>query len=231
LYDKVNLYDTLRAVQCSNVSAARITNCWQTVDGIAHNMLNFLENHDEQRFGSKQYAGDPGLVTPSLVVSATINTGAMMIYAGQELGEQATDAEGYSGLDGRTTIFDYWSIPTIRRWFNEGKCDESRLSGREIWLRNKYKTILNICNSEKAISQGHFFDLMYVNYTNPGLNPHKHSRKSFAFSQIFLLYSSPEHFETQKNLQDNLQPKVRELCPYGYSQVPGKNTPHQDYSL
>lgn len=173
LYDKVNLYDTLRAVQCSNVSAARITNCWQTVDGIANNMLNFLENHDEQRFGSKQYAGDPGLVTPSLVVSAMINTGAMMIYAGQELGEQATDAEGYSGLDGRTTIFDYWSIPTVRRWFNEGKCDEGHLSGREIWLRNKYKTILNLCNREKAISQGSFFDLMYVNYTNPGLNPHK----------------------------------------------------------
>ncbi len=177
LYDKVNLYDTLRAVQCSNVSAARITNCWQTVDGISHNMLNFLENHDEQRFGSRQYAGDPGLVTPSLVVCSMINTGAMMIYAGQELGEQASDAEGYSGNDGRTTIFDYWSIPTLRRWFNDGKCDYSHLSNREIWLRDKYKTILNLCNSEKAISQGRFFDLMYVNYSNPGLNPHK----QFAF--------------------------------------------------
>ena len=33
-----------------------------------------------------------------------------MIYAGQELGEKAEDAEGFSGHDGRTTIFDYWSI-------------------------------------------------------------------------------------------------------------------------
>lgn len=173
LYDKVNLYDTLRGIQCSNFSAARITNCWQTVDGIGGNMLNFLENHDEQRFGSRQYAGDPGLAIPSLVVSSMISTGPMMIYAGQELGEQATDAEGYSGHDGRTTIFDYWSIPTVRRWINGGKCDESRLSGREIWLRNKYKTILNICNNEKAISSGRFFDLMYVNYNNASLSPHK----------------------------------------------------------
>lgn len=173
LYDKVNLYDTLRAVQCHNHSAATITNCWQTVDGISEHMLNFLENHDEQRFGSEQYAGDPAKVIPSLVVSAMIATGPMMIYAGQELGEQATDAEGYSGPDGRTTIFDYWSIPTVRRWLNSGHCDGAGLTPREKWLRERYSTILNLCNSEKAITQGRFFDLMYVNYDNPDLNPHR----------------------------------------------------------
>ncbi len=173
LYDKVNLYDTLRGIQCHNVSAAQLTHCWQTVDGIGEHMLNFLENHDEQRFGSKFYAGDPSLVIPSLVVSAFISTGPMMIYAGQELGEQALDAEGYSGYDGRTTIFDYWSVPTLRRWFNDGKCDNELLDGREIWLREKYIAILRLCNSEKAIARGRFFDLMYVNYDNPTLNPHR----------------------------------------------------------
>lgn len=172
LYDKVNLYDTLRAVQCHNHSAATITNCWQTVDGISDHMLNFLENHDEQRFGSRQYAGDPAKVVPSLIVSSMISTGPMMIYAGQELGEQATDAEGYSGHDGRTTIFDYWSIPTLRRWLSDIKgC--SHLTARERWLRERYKTILNICRDEKAVTTGRFFDLMYVNYDNPSLNPHK----------------------------------------------------------
>ncbi|WP_290453006.1 alpha-amylase family glycosyl hydrolase [uncultured Muribaculum sp.] len=174
LYDKVNLYDTLRGIQCWNVSAARITNCWQTVEGIAHNMLNFLENHDEQRFGSPFYAGNPALVIPSLIVSSMINTGPMMIYAGQELGEQALDAEGFSGADGRTTIFDYWSVPTIRRWYNNGKCDNSKLTDQEQWLRKKYETILNLCNLEKSIARGRFFDLMYVNYENHTLNPHKH---------------------------------------------------------
>lgn len=173
LYDKVNLYDTLRGIQTSNFSAATLTNCWQTVEGIAPNMLNFLENHDEQRFGSKFYAGDPAKVIPSLVVSSMISTGPMMIYHGQELGEQATDSEGFSGYDGRSTIFDYWSVGTLRRWYNEGNPDGSQLTPRERWLRNKYASILKLCNAEKAISQGRFYDLMYVNYQNPTLNPHR----------------------------------------------------------
>ncbi len=173
LYDKVNLYDTLRAVETANHSAATITNCWQTVDGIGQHMLNFLENHDEQRFASKQYAGDPWRVVASLVVSALISTGPFMIYAGQELGEPADDAEGYSGYDGRTTIFDYWSIPTLRRWLNKGRCN-GRLSDSEARLREVYSRVLNICNSEKAVSKGKFFDLMYVNYENPRFNPHRH---------------------------------------------------------
>ena len=173
LYDKVNLYDTLRGIQCSNYSAATITNCWQTVEGISGNMLNFLENHDEQRFGSKFYAGDPAKVIPSLVVSSMISTGPMMIYAGQELGEQAKDSEGFSGYDGRTTIFDYWSVSTLRRWFNDGNPDGSQLTPRERWLRAKYCMILGLCNRERAISRGRFFDLMYVNYQNPTLNPHR----------------------------------------------------------
>ena len=173
LYDKVTLYDTLRGIQCDNISAAAITNCWQTVGDISAHMLNFLENHDEQRFASRHYAGNASQVIPSLIVSATINTGPMMIYAGQELGEAAVDAEGFSGYDGRTTIFDYWSIPTVRRWFNNGECNEKHLTQNEIWLRDIYRKILHMCNNEKAISQGSFFDLMYVNYNNKTLNPHR----------------------------------------------------------
>lgn len=172
LYDKVTLYDTLRGVQCCNISAASITNCWQTVDGINDHMLNFLENHDEQRFASTQYAGNAEIVTPSLVVSATISRAPMMIYQGQELGEKAEDAEGFSGLDGRTTIFDYWSIPSVCRWYNNGKCNDKLLTESEKKLRNLYKQILTLCNTEKAISDGEFFDLMYVNYNN--VNPHRH---------------------------------------------------------
>lgn len=173
LYDKVNLYDTLRGIQCSQVSAAQITNCWQAVDGIGDKMLNFLENHDEQRFASMQFAGNADLVTPSLIVSSTISTGPMMIYMGQELGEKAADAEGFSGLDGRTTIFDYWSVPTLRRWYNEGKPGISKLTKQEKSLRKLYSAILNICNTESAISSGKFFDLMYVNYNNGKFNPHR----------------------------------------------------------
>ena len=157
LYDKVTLYDTLRGILCDGWSASEITRCWQTVEGIGDHMLNFLENHDEQRIASRQFCGDPFKALPALVVSATISRCPMMIYAGQELGEPAADAEGFSGLDGRTTIFDYWSVPTLRRW-HQGKptSDERR-------LRAAYRQILRLCNSEKTLSQGQFFDLMYVN--------------------------------------------------------------------
>ncbi|MCM1450402.1 MAG: alpha-amylase family protein [Clostridiales bacterium] len=173
LYDKVNLYDSLRAIECHHHSAATLTNCWQTVDGIAHHMLNFLENHDEQRFGSPQYAGDPNRMLPSLVVSSMIGTGPMMIYMGQELGEQALDAEGYSGMDGRTTIFDYWSLDTLSRWNNNGMWNLRKLHPQERSLREIYSKVLNIAGTEPAITQGAFFDLMYVNYNNVSFNPHR----------------------------------------------------------
>lgn len=172
LYDKVNLYDTLRAIQTSGCSAARLTDCWQRLGDMGHHMLNFLENHDEQRFASPQYAGRADLVMPSLVVAATLGTGAMMVYAGQELGEKGADAEGFSGADGRTTIFDYWSIPTLRRWLADGPSVKN-LTKEEQLLRRSYRRLLNIARTEPAIADGAMFDLMYVNLQNPGFDPHR----------------------------------------------------------
>jgi len=120
-------------------------------------MLNFLENHDEQRIASRQFCGNPWNAIPALVVSATMSKCPFMLYAGQELGERAADAEGYSGMDGRTTIFDYWSVPTLRRW-HQGK-----LTADERRLRAFYRKLLRLCNSEKTLTRGGFFDLMYVN--------------------------------------------------------------------
>ncbi|MDE5967983.1 MAG: alpha-amylase, partial [Muribaculaceae bacterium] len=173
LYDKVNLYDTLRGIETMNYSAATLTSTWQTVEGVADNMLNFLENHDEQRFASDFYAGDARKVVPSLVVSSMINRGPFMLYMGQELGEPGMEAEGFSGRDGRTTIFDFWSISTIRRWLNAGQPSVQNLTDDERQLRDVYARILTMCNKEKAISQGAFFDVMYVNYESEGVNPHR----------------------------------------------------------
>ena len=157
LYDKVTLYDTLRGILCDGRAASDLTRCWQTVEGIGNHMLNFLENHDEQRIASRQFCGDPFKALPALVVSATMSRCPFMLYAGQELGEPAADAEGYSGHDGRTTIFDYWSVPSLRRW-HQGKptADERR-------LRALYRKLLGLCKSEKTLAHGDFFDLMYVN--------------------------------------------------------------------
>ena len=175
LYDKVGLYDTIRSVMGGN-SATCITGAWQSVDDIQSHMLNFLENHDEQRIASKFFAGSAEKGKPALLVSALMNTNPMMIYFGQELGEQGMYSEGFSGQDGRTTIFDYWTIDLIRRWRNNNKFDGTLLSKEEKDLQKFYTKVLNICNMEKAIREGLFFDIMYVNY-NQGMNEHR----QFAF--------------------------------------------------
>jgi len=223
LYDKVNLYDTLRAVETSNHSAARITGCWQTVEGIGDKMLNFLENHDEQRFASTFYAGDPLRVVPSLVVSAFFSTGPFMIYFGQELGEYGMDAEGFSGLDGRTTIFDYWSVSTVRRWLKNGTC-RGTLTPQQKQLRSLYRRILTLSNSEAAIREGSFFDLMYVNLENPGLNPHRHFAflrhkgdetivviANFGDSDDTVDLILPRHAFTELDMLEGVDPKARNL--------------------
>jgi hypothetical protein len=83
------------------------------------------------------------------------------------------DQEGFSGLDGRTTIFDYWAPDTLTRLYNDGKWDDARLTKDESELRAFYSTLLCICNKEHAVCDGKFFDLMYVNPLSESFNPHK----------------------------------------------------------
>ncbi|MCH5217078.1 MAG: alpha-amylase [Muribaculaceae bacterium] len=172
LYDKVNLYDTLVGIERHNVSAARLTDCWKAVDGIGDSMLNFLENHDEVRFASTEFAGDPARVVPYLVVSAMMSRGPYLIYYGQELGERGEENEGFAGHNHRTTIFDYWSLDTLRRWYAGGNPGVSKLTQHEKWLRELYTRALHLCNDNDALREGGFFDLMYVNLQNPDFDPH-----------------------------------------------------------
>lgn len=173
LYDKVGLYDTLRALTCGHETATNIPFRWQSLSGIEKHMLNFLENHDEQRIASEFFAGNPFKAIPAMVVSACMNTNPVMVYFGQELGEAGMDEEGFSGRDGRTTIFDYWTIDTIRRWRNGGKFDGKLLTKEEKKLQGFYCTLLNLCNKEKAIREGVFFDLTYANLEGIIFNEHK----------------------------------------------------------
>lgn len=163
LYDKVGLYDNLRAIVCGCIPASSITGCWQSVDDIKIHMLNFLENHDEQRLASDFFAGDARKGRAPLLVSACMGCNPMMIYFGQELGERGMNEEGFSGLDGRTTIFDYWTIDSIKRWRASGRFDGKQLNENEKELQKYYARILQLCNSEKALREGAFYDLMYVN--------------------------------------------------------------------
>jgi glycosidase len=157
LYDKVGMYDTLREVIRGNQSVQAITSAWQQTDDIRDHMLYFLENHDEQRIASSFFAGDARKGVPGLVVSALLQQNPLMIYAGQEYGERGMDQEGFSGHDGRTTIFDYWNIDTLTR------AASRKLTKDEKALATIYNKVLTIARTEKAVTNGVSFDLMYVN--------------------------------------------------------------------
>ena len=157
LYDKVGMYDTIREVICGNQSTHAITGAWQQTDDIRDHMLYFLENHDEQRIASSFFAGNALKGVPGLVVSALLQQNPLMIYAGQEYGELGMDKEGFSGNDGRTTIFDYWSIDTLVR------ASVNKLNDGEKVLKRLYNKVMKIAATEKAVSEGASFDLMYVN--------------------------------------------------------------------
>ena len=157
LYDKVGMYDTLRGVMGGGLSTHAITSAWQQTDDIRDHMPFFLENHDEQRIASDFFVGDARKGVPALVVSALLQQNPLMVYAGQEYGERGMDQEGFSGRDGRTTIFDYWCIDTLVR------AAQRKLTAEEKVLKAQYDKVLNIARSEKSIVEGDSFDLMYVN--------------------------------------------------------------------
>lgn len=166
LYDKVGMYDSMRDVVCGHRSATDITRQWQTNDDIAGHMLYFLENHDEQRIASDFFAGDARKGIPALMTSALMRTNPFMLYAGQEYGERGMDEEGFSGRDGRTTIFDYWSVDSLIHGYSSRR----QLTKEEKSIEATYKKVLNIATNEKAVTEGKFFDLMYVNPTSADFN-------------------------------------------------------------
>ena len=163
LYDKVGMYDTLRDITAGG-SATRITSAWQSTDDIAYHMLYFLENHDEQRIASQFFAGDAFKAVPAFVVSTLFRSCPYMHYFAQEYGEKGMDKEGFSGCDGRTTIFDYWSVDTMCR------ADEGKLTDDEKALADIYSRIMNFARTDKTVS-GQSYDLMYANPHSASFNP------------------------------------------------------------
>ena len=187
LYDKVGLYDTLRGIVECRVSASAITQVWQDLNSVQSHMLNFLENHDEQRIASDFFAGDPIKGRPALIVSVLMNTCPFLNYFGQELGERGMDEEGYSGLDGRTTIFDYWTVESIYQWRGKKALWRRHQLPKSVRdLRDYYTRVFEIANTCDALREGDFYDLTYCNYNNPNYNIHRtfsfirHSRHDVA---------------------------------------------------
>ena len=165
LYDKVGMYDYLRGVTSRNWPSAGITQQWmQHGDARLPHMLYFMENHDEQRIASGFFCGNGACAEPAMIVTATLTQGPVMVYAGQELGERGMDMEGFSGIDGRTTIFDYWGVKSLQAWANKGKYDGAKLNDEQKELRNFYQKLLTIARDNKAIQKGKMYDITYAQW-------------------------------------------------------------------
>ena len=157
LYDKVGLYDALKRL-IKNDSNANVKEIDHVISkesvNIPKHMLRFLENHDEERLASQAFAKNPFVALPAMVVTATLGSGPVMIYFGQEVGEPGRGIEGFGGDDDRTSIFDYWGVPNHQKWLNGGAFDGGKLNQEEKKLRLYYQKLLNLCASNKAIQFG-----------------------------------------------------------------------------
>ena len=168
LYDKVGLYNTLENIYRYGQRADSITNVWNDLQGLGDVMLRFMENHDELRLASEHFVGDAFKALPAVTMAALMNRGPFMIYNGQESGEDAQGAPGFSGDDGRTSIFDYAVMPKHQNWMADGRFDGSDFTDEQKRLFDFYSKLLNFRLNSSAINKGAFYDLMWVNpwYSN-----------------------------------------------------------------
>ena len=161
LYDKVELYDSLKYVMQGHGSTDHLVHIQNGLGDIEHHMLHFLENHDEQRIASPEFAGDAQKGKPAMVVSATVSTSPTMIYFGQEVGEPGAEDAGF-GKPSRTSIFDYIGVPHHQRWMNNKNFDGGQLSDDEKELRDFYKRLLNFTIESPALMgayrETHFYN-------------------------------------------------------------------------
>ncbi|GAB4017035.1 alpha-amylase family glycosyl hydrolase [Spirosoma migulaei] len=164
LYDKVGLYDSVRRLMEGHGSCYELTRVWQQESGdFAQHMLRFLETHDEQRIASRFFTNDPWAAIPGMTLLATMHTGPMLLYFGQEIGVRAEGVEGFSGDDGRTTIFDYWGLTDWQGYVNEGRYDGGGLTDDQRRLRLFYQQLNYLISGSDAIQNGYFYDLQYAN--------------------------------------------------------------------
>lgn len=172
LYDKVQLYDTLRLLVNQHAQSTDVPRIQKSLDGINDRMLHFLENHDEQRIASRYFATDPWKAVPAMAVSALIDKGPVMIYFGQEVGEAGGADEGHSTDDGRTTIYDYWGVTEHTKWVNNKLYDGGLLSPEQKALRQFYGDLLSLSATNPAIASGDYFDLTEENVASNNITPH-----------------------------------------------------------
>jgi len=201
LYDKVETYDKLKDIIRGKSSPDGLSDIQKGMSDIEHHMLHFLDNHDEQRLASPEFAGTPERGKPLMVVSTTISTSPTMVYFGQEVGEAGNENAGF-GTRSRTSIFDYIGVPNHQRWMNEGKFDGGKLSESEKNLRDFYKRLLNFSINSSAL-MGSFQEIQSVNrQNNPGYDESIYSYVRWSQNQKLIIVTN---FSSEKTSEFDLK--------------------------
>ncbi|GAA4048321.1 alpha-amylase family protein [Flavobacterium chungnamense] len=193
LYDKVETYDHLKAVIHGKTTPDGLTDIQNRMRDIEHHMLHFLDNHDEQRLASPEFAGSGEKGKPLMVISTTLSSSPTMVYFGQEVGEAGNEDAGF-GRRSRTSIFDYVGVPNHQRWMNNGKFDGGQFSKSEKELRDFYKRLLNFTIKSEAL-MGKFQEIQSVNRqetSNYGQNVYSFVRWSANEKLIIVSNLSPD---------------------------------------
>jgi glycosidase len=189
LYDKVQLYDTIKNVMQGRGSTDNIPSIQEDLKDIEHHMLHFLENHDEQRIASPEFAGSAEKGKPAMVVSATISSAPTLIYFGQEVGEPGAEDAGF-GKPSRTSIFDYIGVPAHQRWMNNKKFDGGQSTAEEKELRDFYRRLLNFTISSSALTGGYQDIHEYNRENTEGYNDKVLSYSRWSESEKLLVISN-----------------------------------------
>ncbi len=208
LYDKVALYDTIKHIVQGHGLTDNLPKIQNDLADIEHNMLHFLENHDEQRIASPDFGGSAEKGKPAMVVSATISTAPTMIYFGQEVGEQGAEKAGFGNLyPSRTSMFDYIGVPNHQRWMNKGKFDGGQLSTEQKELRDFYKRLLNFTIKSDALT-GNYKEIHSYNRSQS----ENYNHRLFSFVRwsneekliIISNFDSKENFDLELKLPNEI---------------------------
>ena len=168
--------------------------------------LRYVENHDEERLAHPHSWGGLGMEAgrPAATSLFALSRGPVMVYHGQEVGEPGLGEEGFGGDDQRTTIFDYWSLPELNKWWNYGAADGAALSADQKRLRHWYSRLLRLL-SEPAFARGNTIFLNAVNRNNPFFGKVSDMGSSGHWLQAFLR-SDPQadsHYLVTVNFHPN----------------------------
>ena len=192
LYDKVGFYDTIKHIVQGHGKTDNLPQIQNSLADIEHHMVHFLENHDEQRIASPDFAGSAIKGKPAMVVSTTVSTSPTLIYFGQEVGEPGIEEAGF-GDPTRTSIYDYIGVPHHQRWMNNKEFDGGQSSLEEKNLRDFYKRLLNFTINSDAL-MGEYQEIHHMN-KNSGDYNHK------LFS--FVRWSNKEKLIIVSNFDEN----------------------------